>query len=126
MIIEILNFILTIFLYFAAIFTLMFFYNFIKITLENKPISNNKNGQRLSISENMRLVYAEKIKDILYLYDQATGVFIAQGKDEDELWTRAQERFPDLEFVLDSGELGNIKVVTFKTIGATDDNEKSL
>ena len=124
MIIEILNFISTIFLYFAAIFTVMFFYNFIKITLENKPISDNGINKRLS--ENMRLVYAEKIKDILYLYDQVTGVFIAQGRNEDELWQRAQERFPDLEFILDSGELGNIKVVTFKTIGAINDNEKSL
>jgi hypothetical protein len=122
MILEILSFIFTIIAIIAVAFVALFFYNFFKIVSQQDRFEQVAE----TIRENIRIVYAEKIKGIIYLYDQATGVFIAQGRNENEMWENAQQRFPEFDFVLTAGELGNTKVVTFNTEGELNDNEKSL
>lgn len=49
--------------------------------------------------QKVKFVYVEKHDDLVYLYDALTKTFIAQSDNLENLYDRAQERFPDVKLI---------------------------
>jgi len=47
----------------------------------------------------MKLVYVEQVSDMFHMYDIATNSFICQAQTEEELWTIAKTKFPDMKVI---------------------------
>ena len=47
----------------------------------------------------VKFVYIEQHDDLMYLYDALTKTFIAQSDNLENLYDRAQERFPDVKLI---------------------------
>jgi hypothetical protein len=46
----------------------------------------------------IRLVYIEQADDAVFMYDKLTNNFLLQATTKDELWTKANEQYPNLKF----------------------------
>ena len=117
---ELLSFIISsivLFLFlFGVMFVYMFFKNLRKFQRERELQELDSDKLKQSI-----MVYVEKqnVDGYYRMYDAISNFFIAQGKDESELWERAQLRCPDMNIILGNVtvENGNITVSTSKIKG---------
>ncbi len=66
----------------------------IRKELSGKSAESNSS----EILSKMRLVYVEEVCGMYHLYDKINNSFIAQGYTEDEMWTKAEEQYPNLKF----------------------------
>lgn len=87
----------------VIIFAVLFTITFVRIFLKELEKAKSQDFEK-ELSSSM-LVYIEKVKGSWHMYDAVTNFFVAQGKDEKELWERAQIRCPDMNIVL-----GNVTV----------------
>lgn len=84
-------------------FAVMFTVTFVRIFFKELEKAKSQDLDK-ELSSSM-LVYIEKVKDSWHMYDAVTNFFVAQGKDEKELWEQAQIRCPDMNIVI-----GNVTV----------------
>ena len=115
-IVGILQFIGWIFTIICVIFSLWFILTFIKnLKVEINNIENkDRDVDPMSLGQNM-IVYVEQSENnMLHMYDLMSDFFIAQGKDEQELWERAQLRCPGQNLVLTERDGSKARVVTVK------------
>jgi Ca2+/Na+ antiporter len=92
---------------FCVIFVFLFFRNLRKIQEESQMIAENEEA-----GKSVMLVYYEKVDNMLHMYDRLTNYFVAHGKDENEMWERAQLRYPEVSLVLSDESTSNLAVVT--------------
>ena len=64
-------------------------------------------SEAIDNSKKMR-VTIEKHKNVMYVYEEGTGTFMAQGATEEELGDRLRERYPNTLFVASSAELEQV------------------
>lgn len=87
----------------VIVFAVLFTITFVRIFLKELEKAKSQDLDK-ELSSSM-LVYIEKVKGTWHMYDSVTNFFIAQGRDEKELWEQAQIRCPDMNIVL-----GNVSV----------------
>jgi hypothetical protein len=64
-----------------------------------KVLSNEQDVKKgADVLNKMRLVYVEQVGDAVYMYDKLTNNFLLQATTKDELWTKANEQYPNLKF----------------------------
>lgn len=85
---------------FSTVFTVIF----VNMFFRNLRIQQELNSVQDELKQTM-MVYIEKVQGSWHMYDAMSNFFVAQGKDEKELWERAQLRCPDMNIIL-----GNVKV----------------
>ena len=95
---------------FSSWFAIAFFKN-LKVEI-NKIENKDRDIDPMTLAQNM-IVYIERSENnMLYMYDLISDFFIAQGKDEQELWERAQLRCPDHNLILTERDGSKARVVT--------------
>jgi len=92
---------------FCVTFVFLFFKNLRKIQEESEMLKENE-----ELGKSVMLVYYEKVDNMLHMYDRLTNYFVAHGKDENEMWERAQLRYPDANLILADRNMSNLTVVT--------------
>ena len=63
-----------------------------------KELSKEQSKKSADVLSKMRLVYIEQVGDAVYMYDKLTNNFLLQATTKDELWTKANEQYPNLKF----------------------------
>jgi len=53
----------------------------------------------VKVADRIRLIYVEQVGGAVYMYDKLTDNFLLQAASEEELWTKAQAEFPQIQFV---------------------------
>lgn len=93
----------------STIFTVIF----VKLFFQNLKIQQELSSVQNEFKQSM-MVYIEKVQGTWHMYDAISNFFVAQGKDEKELWENAQLRCPDMNIILGNVtvESGNITVST--------------
>jgi len=99
--------IVTFIVLFCVVFVFLFFKNLKKFQEESKMLEQNQEA-----GKSVMLVYYEKVDNMLHMYDRLTNFFVAQGKDENDLWANAQLRYPEVNLVLADETMSNLTVVT--------------
>jgi hypothetical protein len=102
----------------STIFTVIF----VKLFFQNLKIQQELSSELSSVQNEFKqsmMVYIEKVQGTWHMYDAISNFFVAQGKDEKELWENAQLRCPDMNIILGNVtvENGNITVSTSKIEG---------
>ena len=115
---EILSFIISSILFFLFLFGVTFVYMFFKNLRKFQKEREMAEALGSEAKQSM-LVYIEKeTSDGYYrMYDALSNFFVAQGKDESELWERAQLRCPDMNIIITDVTTGNITALTSKIKG---------
>ena len=108
---EFVQFILSTILFFVVLFcitfVIMFFKNLRKFQEQTRLQEENENN-----TSPIMLVYFEKVDNMLHMYDRLSNYFVAHGKDENEMWERAQLRYPNVNLILADGDMSNLTVLT--------------
>jgi hypothetical protein len=97
---------------FSSWFVILFFKN-LKVEV-NHTKNKDSNVDPMSLGQNMIVYIEQSENNMLHMYDLMSDFFIAQGKDEQELWERAQLRCPDQNLVLTERDGSKARVVTVK------------
>ena len=102
----------------VIIFSTIFCIVFVKLFFKNLRIQQGIEYASDEMKQSV-MVYVEKVQGQLHMYDAITNFFVAQGKDEKELWENAQLRCPDMNIILGNVivENGNVTVSTSKIEG---------
>jgi len=79
---------------------------FVRLFLKNLKIQQELSAIEDEVRQTM-MVYVEKVKGQLHMYDSISNFFIAQGTTEDELWENAKIRCPDMNILLGNVTVGN-------------------
>lgn len=90
---EILYKIWLVFSVLSVIFTVMFFYIFLKNLRSELNLS--KDVERFK--QTVKLVYIEQVDGMFRMYDKFTHHYICQAPTEKELWDIADIRFPNVK-----------------------------
>ena len=92
---EILYKIWLVFSVLSVIFTVMFFYIFLKNLRSELNLS--KDVERFK--QTVKLVYVEQVDGMYRMHDKFTHHYICQAATEEELWDLAKEQLPNMKIL---------------------------
>ncbi len=96
---QFIGFIIFFLLLLLAITFIKHFIRHVREIEQRKQLEEVKQEINEQLAESM-LVYVEKVGDMIHMYDKISGYFVAQGKDLEELWEKAELRCPNMNLVL--------------------------
>jgi hypothetical protein len=79
----------------SVIFTVMFFYIFLKNLRSELNLS--KDVERFK--QTVKLVYVEQVDGMYRMHDKFTHHYICQATSEEELWELAKQQLPDMKIL---------------------------
>ena len=79
----------------SVLFTVMFFYIFLKNLRSELNLS--KDVERFK--QTIKLVYVEQIDGMYRMHDKFTHSYICQAASEEELWELAKQQLPDMKII---------------------------
>ena len=84
----------------SVIFTVMFIYFFIKNVRVELDLVKDVD----KFKKTVKLVYVEQVDGMFRMHDKFTDHYICQAKTEQELWTIADAKFPNVKVMSTSIE----------------------
>ena len=97
---EILHIIWTVISIISVIFTAIFFWNLVGNI--RKELNLSKDVEKFK--QTVKLVYVEQVDGMYRMHDKFTHHYICQAKTEQELWTIADAKFPNVKVMSTSIE----------------------
>ena len=92
---EILYKIWLVFSVLSVIFTVMFFYIFLKNLRSELNLSKDVE----KFKQTVKLVYVEQVDGMYRMHDKFTHHYICQAATEEELWDLAKEQLPNMKIL---------------------------
>ena len=92
---EILYKIWLVFSVLSVIFTVMFFYIFLKNLRSELNLSKDVE----KFKQTVKLVYIEQVDGMYRMHDKFTHHYICQAATEEELWDLAKEQLPNMKIL---------------------------
>jgi len=79
----------------SVLFTVMFFYIFLKNLRSELNLSKDVE----KFKQTIKLVYVEQVDGMYRMHDKFTHSYICQAATEEELWELAKQQLPDMKII---------------------------